>query len=145
MIEAEDLALVQQVLVQFSSQIKPGQWPAQALKIVPGMNRNGDPSNIRARMRQILPLIRDSVPGATTLAIRFGRRLVGRSLGRMAERIEGVNRKFLLVEEEGGEGDVAIGSEPTGGVQRPASSASPTPPKNPFTRSKPQHDPFRKR
>jgi hypothetical protein len=63
----------------------------------------------------------------------------------MAERIEGVNRKFLLVEEEGGEGDVAIGSEPTGGVQRSASSASSTPPKNPFTKSKPQHDPFRKR
>ena len=147
LIEAEDLALVQQVLVQFSSQIRPGQWPAQALKIVPGMNRNGEPSNIRARMRQILPLIRDSVPGATTLAIRFGRRLVGRSLGRMAERIEGVNRKFLLVEEEGdGDGNVAIGSEPTGGVQSSVGSASAAPPKNPFAKpTTPRHDPFRKR
>ena len=36
LIDAEDLALVQQVLTQFSSRmnVKPGQWPRQALKIV---------------------------------------------------------------------------------------------------------------
>ena len=42
-------------------------------------NQRGSFTNtpdFRAQMRAILPLIRDSVPGATKLAIRFGRRLV---------------------------------------------------------------------
>ena len=109
LIEAEDLALVQQVLAQFSSQIRPGQWPAQALKIVgPGGKDVGNESdNLRAQLRQLLPLIRDIVPGATTLAIRFGRRLVGRSLGRLAERLEGVNKEHLMTtdDEAGGAPD----------------------------------------
>jgi hypothetical protein len=105
LIDAEDLALVQQVLVQFSSSVKPGQWPGQAMQMMaPGAAKEGSESeSLRAQMRQLLPLIRDSVPGATTLAIRFGRRLVGRSLNRLAERIEGVNHQFLLTNEDEGE------------------------------------------
>ena len=106
LIDADDLALVQQVLLQFSSQLKPGQWPTQALTLLgsefsQGQGKEGENPGpgtelevLRTQMRQILPLIRDSVPGATTLAIRFGRKLMGRSLGRLAERIEGVNQQY---------------------------------------------------
>ena len=83
LIDAEDLALVQQVLTQFSSRVnvKPGQWPRQALKVVASTassprNSFTNTADFRSQMRAILPLIRDSVPGATKLAIRFGRRLV---------------------------------------------------------------------
>ena len=106
LIDADDLALVQQVLLQFSSQLKPGQWPSQALTLLEsglgqgtvkeGENRGAgnELEILRTQMRQILPLIRDSVPGATTLAVRFGRKLMGRSLGRLAERIEGANQQY---------------------------------------------------
>jgi aarF domain-containing kinase len=127
LIDAEDLALVQQVLVQFSSQIKPGQWPAKALKIVgPGRGRTADGSNsLRDQMREILPLIRDSVPGATNLAVRFGRRMVGRSLGRLAEQIEGVNHEYLRVEED----EVVDKPDPTA-----TANSIIKPPKNPFSK-----------
>ena len=106
LIDADDLALVQQVLLQFSSQLKPGQWPTQALTLLEsgfsqGAVKEGENpgtrtelETLRTQMRQLLPLIRDSVPGATTLAIRFGRKLMGRSLGRLAERIEGANQQY---------------------------------------------------
>jgi len=129
LIEAEDLALVQQVLVQFSSQIKPGQWPATALKIVaPGGKDVGNESdNLRAQLRQLLPLIRDIVPGATTLAIRFGRRLVGRSLGRLAERLEGVNKEHLMTTDD----TAAAAAAGSGGSGAGAGAGAGAPPPTP--------------
>ena len=91
LIDADDFALVQQVLVQFSASMKPEQWSTAALSLLGGNNQKNDPDSLRSQIISLIPLLRDSAPGATSLAIRFGRRLVGKSVGRLNERIESYN------------------------------------------------------
>ena len=90
LIDADDFALVQQVLIQFSSSMKPEQWSSAALSMIGGNNgkKDNDPDSLRSQIKSLIPLLRDSAPGATSLAIRFGRRLIGKSIGRFNERIE---------------------------------------------------------
>ena len=94
LIDADDLALVQQVLIQFSATIRPEKWSTAALSILggsgsgTGSGSKGDADTLRSQITSLIPLLRDSAPGATSLAIRFGKRLVGKSMGRFAERLE---------------------------------------------------------
>ena len=88
LIDADDLALVQQVLIQFSHNVKPEKWSLAALSMLGSRGNNDDTDSLKAQIVSLIPLLRDSAPGATSLAIRFGRRLAGRSLGRLAERLE---------------------------------------------------------
>ena len=88
LIDADDFALVQQVLIQFSATVRPEKWSTAALSILGGSGKNTDTDTLRGQITSLIPLLRDSAPGATSLAIRFGRRLVGKSIGRFAERLE---------------------------------------------------------
>jgi hypothetical protein len=89
LIEAEDFALVQQVLIQFSAQLKPEQWSHAALQAlgIEDAGKQASPDAMRAQIMNLLPLLNDCAPGAASLAIRFGRRMVGRSLSRIANRL----------------------------------------------------------
>eukprot|EP00607_Mallomonas_marina_P002755 CAMPEP_0182440978 /NCGR_PEP_ID=MMETSP1167-20130531/87416_1 /TAXON_ID=2988 /ORGANISM="Mallomonas Sp, Strain CCMP3275" /LENGTH=731 /DNA_ID=CAMNT_0024635097 /DNA_START=606 /DNA_END=2801 /DNA_ORIENTATION=+ len=70
-LDADDIALIRQVLVRLTA--------SDLTKISPG--------NIRTQIRSILPLLREIAPGMSSLALRFGRRLAGRSLTTIADRL----------------------------------------------------------
>jgi hypothetical protein len=91
LIDADDLALVQQVLLQFSAAVKPRELSSAALSIITSGRRSTgstETDSLRSQILNLIPLLRDSAPGARSLSIKFGRRLAGRSLGRIAERIQ---------------------------------------------------------
>ena len=62
----------------------------QALQRLTALNAGPRTTNeIRSQVRTVLPLLREIGPGARSLAGKFGRKLAGRTLARLAERVSG--------------------------------------------------------
>ena len=66
LIDADDLALVQQVLIQFSSNIKPEKWSHAALSMLGNGKKSPDTDTLKEQIIGLIPLLRDSAPGATS-------------------------------------------------------------------------------
>lgn len=87
LIGADDLALVQLLMTQLSSSIQPFKPSSIALSFT-RQTGSGSAANLRSQISSLMPLLRDNAPGARLLALKFGRKLAGKSAERLAKRRE---------------------------------------------------------
>lgn len=85
LIGADDLALVQLLMTQLSSSMQPLKPSSIALSFT---RQTGSAANLRSQVSKLMPLLRDNAPGARLLALKFGRKLAGKSAERLAKRRE---------------------------------------------------------
>ena len=85
LIGADDLALVQLLMTQLSSSMQPLKPSSIALSFT---RQTGSAANLRSQVSKLIPLLRDNAPGARLLALKFGRKLAGKSAERLAKRRE---------------------------------------------------------
>jgi hypothetical protein len=87
LIGADDLALVQLLMTQLSSSMQPLKPSSIALSFT-RQTGSGSAANLRSQISSLMPLLRDNAPGARLLALKFGRKLAGKSAERLAKRRE---------------------------------------------------------
>jgi hypothetical protein len=87
LIGADDLALVQLLMTQLSSSVQPLKPSSIALSFT-RQTGTGSAANLRSQISSLMPLLRDNAPGARLLALKFGRKLAGKSVERLAKRRE---------------------------------------------------------
>jgi hypothetical protein len=87
LIGADDLALVQLLMTQLSSSMRPLKPSSIALSFT-RQTGSGSAANLRSQISSLMPLLRDNAPGARLLALKFGRKLAGKSAERLAKRRE---------------------------------------------------------
>lgn len=92
LIGADDLALVRLLVTQLSSSLQPLKPSSLALSFT---RQTGSAANLRSQISSIMPLLRDSAPGARLLALKFGRKLAGKSVERLAKRRESSEQRKL--------------------------------------------------
>lgn len=93
LIDTDDIELVRQVVSNISaSLVNIGQSTNREIDVADPLQANQRRARrlslIRSQLTQVLPLVRQSAPGARKLGILFMRKFVSRSLNRIADKLE---------------------------------------------------------